>query len=241
MKNILMGVLMVAVIVTGWMALTPSEENVNGGSRQKGGQANGADGKGSLRHLFAGASASFQPSGSTTATVSPPPAITTTPEAALQAARNPSDWSSQPGAVDAQGYKLLNFGSSSPLVSGDFVEAFVETARKGQKFRLVPNQAGEYQRVYIAAGEEVAVKLQFTENKPGTKIAVASLDGGRLAGSKVSELLEVGNDRSIEFVFKGSNNEGIHRVKVLSPDGEVKLLDFWVGDENVLRVNEAAS
>lgn len=238
MKNILIGALVIATMITGWMALTPAPEKGNGGSRQK---ANGADGKGSLRHLFSEGSSSFQPGDSATATVSPPPAITTTPEAALQAARNPSDWSSQPGVVDAQGYKLLNFGAFSPLVSGDFVEAFVETARKGQKFRLVPNQAGEYQRVYIAAGEEVAVKLQFTDDKPGTKVAVASLDGGRLAGSKVSELMEIANDRSLEFVFKASTNEGMHRVKVLSPDGEVKLLDFWVGDENVLRVSKAAS
>lgn len=239
-KTIILGILALTVIGAGWWSLNSwVKPGTSGSSQTDAGQSKTA--AGGLDHSSSvKPSASFGANPAADGSVAPRPSITNTPEAALQASRNPSQWASQPGKVDDKGYKLMGYPNSQPLLNGQYVEAFVDTKATGQKFRLTPNQAGEYQRVYVKAQEEIKVKMQFADHKPGSKIAVAALDGGRLANGQSSDLLTLNDQRSVDFAFRPSLIEGIHRVKVLTQNGEVKTLDFWVGNEHILHARTSS-
>ncbi len=228
-KKLLTGALLVGVIVTGWFALRPELEK--SAELKKNGTEKSNGFTQDIQH--SPSSGSFAPAGKD-AIVAPLSSITASPEAAIQASREPSQWASQPGKIDDKGYKTLGFVNSQPLLSGQYAEAFVETKATGQKFRLTPNQAGEYQRVYVKPEESIAVKVTFANGKPGSKVAIASLDGGRLANGEFTDLITMDDQGSVDFAYRSSPIEGIHRVKVMSQNGEVKLLDFWVGNEHIL-------
>ena len=95
---------------------------------------------------------------------------------------------------------------------------------------LRPNQSGEFPRVYISAGQEVAVRLSFPENDPGTRLTAAVEDGGRLADGQHALALTLNAQRETDFRFTADTAPGQYRITVrLGPD--TKVVTLWVTAE----------
>lgn len=141
------------------------------------------------------------------------------------------------GQKDENGYEVIAWPGGKPHHEDEPVEAYVTVGSTGRKLRMDVNQLGEYPRVQIKAGDKLDVRLQFNRSAPGSAIALTAQDGGRFASSTASQQAVLDEARQASFSFEASTNEGIHRVTFLSPLGEVKTLDFWVGPLNVMRTS----
>lgn len=111
----------------------------------------------------------------------------------------------------------------------------MRVASTGKDVKLSPNQMGEYPRVYLQPGETSRVMLEFPRTAPNTPVAVTAQDGGAIADGKPSAAPVIDTAGHLAFDFTASENPGIHRVSFATPDGEAKLLDFWVGPELTIR------
>lgn len=140
------------------------------------------------------------------------------------------DWSSYVDEVPRGG---------RPHYEGEAVAAYVSVGyADNRRIRMLPNQAGEYSRVWMQKDRVAQVSLEFVETAPGTEVAVVAEDGGSFAVSpKVSSILRVDEQQRIYFDFYVSDNPGVHRVAVRTPDGSTKLLDFWAGDPPAIQAS----
>ncbi|MFN0076577.1 MAG: hypothetical protein ACKVY0_08890 [Prosthecobacter sp.] len=139
------------------------------------------------------------------------------------------------GQTDAQGFEVVAWPGGKPHYEGEPVVAQVTTGQGKRNLHLEVNQMGEYPRVQVAPQESVNIKLQFQTSKTGMPVALTAQDGGTLAGAKVSQRVVLDDQRSVFFDFAASANVGTHRVTIATPAGEVKTLDFWVGEPNTMR------
>lgn len=151
--------------------------------------------------------------------------------ASLQAIRLPVG----SGRFDAEGFEIVDWPAGKPHYEGEPVVAKVTTGKSGRKLHLEVNQMGEYPRVQVDAGEAVNVRMQFQRSPAEMPLALTAQDGGGLAGSKPSQSVRLASDRSATFEFTAGQNDGVHRVTVATPAGEVKTFDFWVGPLNIMR------
>jgi hypothetical protein len=138
------------------------------------------------------------------------------------------------GEIDGEGFDRVIWPAGKPLYEGEPVVAQVTTAGK-RKLHLEVNQLGEFPRVQVAPEEEVSVRLLFQSSKPGMPVALTAQDGGALVGEKMSQRVDLDAQRSASFAFTASANPGMHRISVVTAAGEVKTLDFWVGELNTMR------
>lgn len=138
------------------------------------------------------------------------------------------------GKRTESGFEIVNWPEGTPHYEGEYVAADV-TTQDGRKLRMSVNQLGEYPRVQVRAGELVQVRMQFQSSPPGMPIALTAQDGGTLAAGKPTQSVQLGEDRTASFEFTAGTNDGIHRISVTTPEGEVKNFDFWVGALNVMR------
>jgi hypothetical protein len=123
----------------------------------------------------------------------------------------------------AQGYP-----GSRPEAVGPATEALVSVAGGLRKFRLHPNQNGEFQRVYLPLGGGIEAKVKM-KRPAGEKVAVSVRDGGLLASGKNAELAQIGADGCVRLAFQTEGYQGIHRVTLTAENGETATLNLWAG------------
>jgi hypothetical protein len=113
--------------------------------------------------------------------------------------------------------------------------AVAKVQRVGKQYELTPNQVGGFQRIYVQPSEQIPVQVAYPEGNPGETVTIEAEDSGRVVGTKgwVS-LGRLDEQRALSFVFQVSDNLGTHRV-LLRRGRDVKVLDFWVGNELPLR------
>lgn len=120
-----------------------------------------------------------------------------------------------------------------PKAPGQRAVAMVQ--RVGKQYELTPNQVGAFQRIYVKPSEQIPVQVAYPEGKPGETVTIEAEDSGRVVGAKGWVSLEQLDEQSaLSFVFQVSENLGTHRV-LLRKGRDVKVLDFWVGNELPLR------
>lgn len=125
---------------------------------------------------------------------------------------------------------------NQPQFQGDPVLAYVNLptrkAGKHGRLELTPNDNGEFPRIFVEVGEEVEVRLIYPKADKNAKYAVSAQDGGLLDDGFPTGLVEQGKNQEMAFRFAPSENIGTHRVVVRSSDGNVNVLDFWVGPDH---------
>jgi len=82
----------------------------------------------------------------------------------------------------------------------------------GKTYNLTPNELGGFDRIFIAAGEEVKVTASYELGIPGEPLLVEAEDGGIIDGGGSASPKALDPDRGLSFVFKASTQDGIHRV-----------------------------
>jgi hypothetical protein len=111
------------------------------------------------------------------------------------------------------------------------VEAYVSVAALNRRMRMMPNQIGEYPRIWMGDAARAEVTLVFQDAAPGTPVVLAAQDGGKFTGhDKASVLTAVDQQQRVSFAFDVSSNPGVHRVTTRTPSGDVKMLEFWAGE-----------
>ncbi len=96
---------------------------------------------------------------------------------------------------------------------------------------LKPNAGGFYQRVSGAkTWSSVPFEIAYPAGKPGEPVVLTVLDGGRINGNKVVEVVKLNNDLKCVFSLKLNNNLGLFRVLAVKGLDE-KVAQIWVGPE----------
>ncbi len=134
------------------------------------------------------------------------------------------------------GYTVLDWPNGKPFVRGEEIIAYIERSATEEKYKSGPNQVGRYPRVFVDPQETVKVKLEFPTSPTDTPVAVWQEDGGKLLVSdevQNSVALKVDANHSVEFQFTATSNQGMHRVVFHTPGGQPRILNFWVGEDNV--------
>lgn len=138
------------------------------------------------------------------------------------------------GERTTEGFDIVKWPEGTPRYEGEWVTSDV-VMQDGRKLRLTVNQAGEFPRMQVQAGETAQIKMQFQTSPGGMPVALTAQDGGGFEKGKVSQSVQLADDRSVSFAFTAGQNDGVHRVSVTTPGGEVKNFDFWVGPLNIMR------
>jgi hypothetical protein len=100
-----------------------------------------------------------------------------------------------------------------------------------KSFELKPNAGGFYQRIPgVKTWSSVPFEIAYPTGKPGEPVVLTVLDGGRINGDKVVEVVKLNNDLKCVFNLKLNNNLGLFRVLVVKGYDE-KVVQVWVGDE----------
>jgi hypothetical protein len=131
---------------------------------------------------------------------------------------------------DESRFVMQGYPGSRPEAVGPATEALVSVAGGLRKFRLLPNQNGEFQRVYLPLGGGIEAKVKM-KRPAGEKVAVSVRDGGLLANGKNAELAQIGADGCVRLAFITEGYQGIHRVTLTAENGETATLDLWAGAE----------
>ncbi len=167
-----------------------------------------------------------------------------TPGQPHPAAANAAPSAATPIVRDAEGridpasvgeFAPLVFPGGPPDYEGEPVTAYVGVPSSGRKVALTVNQLGEFPRIDTAPSEKVEIRLVFATTAPGTPIAVAAQDGGKLHTGKLSAAQPLNAERQLAFAYTVSPNPGMHRVSVTTPAGELKTLEFWAGPPAALQ------
>jgi hypothetical protein len=142
-------------------------------------------------------------------------------------------------ADELASFEPVRYSEGQPHYAGEPVTAYVRVGSSGRQAALTVSQGGEYPQLLTEPGEEVQIRLAFTQTPPDSPIALTAQDGGRLlvklpdavspADPTLSTVGVLDAQRQLGFAFRVSNNPGIHRVTIGSPTGETKVLEFWAG------------
>jgi hypothetical protein len=131
-------------------------------------------------------------------------------------------------------FEPVAFPGGEPALDGEKVTAYIAVPSTGKKVALTANQLGEFPRIQANESEQVEILLAFSTTKPGSRVALAVQDGGKLHTGRLSGALPVDDARHLAFAFTVSPNPGMHRVSVTTQTGELKTLEFWAGPPSVL-------
>jgi len=123
----------------------------------------------------------------------------------------------------------ITYGENEPAQIGEPVEAFIETS--SERVRLIPNQAGNFPRVFVDEPELVRIRVAYPEASAGDRVAVTVLDGGELESGGLTGVREVTEGGLVAVDFTPSINPGTHRI-LLRRAGEERAVDIWVGPDN---------
>jgi hypothetical protein len=113
-----------------------------------------------------------------------------------------------------------------------FADASVHAGN--QNYLLTPNQLGNFERVNIAPKQKVAVDVSYPEGQAGDPVSVEVEDGGHLNQNQMAEVTALDGQDSIHFQFQPTDQAGIYRI-VLRSGADVKVVNFWVGQEPQIR------
>lgn len=125
----------------------------------------------------------------------------------------------QPGALTDPISKELAYYPGKPLIVS--VEVGVN-----QTPALVPNQIGEFPRVYVKPNQKVSIRLRFPEALPGAKAAVSVEDGGYVGDKKPASALVLDDNRESSFDFTAGADSGQYRV-VVRQGADTRILVLW--------------
>lgn len=104
----------------------------------------------------------------------------------------------------------------------------------GRSFALEPNQAGEFQRVYVGRNSKVSAEISYPGAGAGAPVFAEVLDGGRFADGAQAKRLTADARGKIGFDFQTDADFGTYRVLLRLGDDE-KTLDIWVGPPLAVR------
>ena len=138
-------------------------------------------------------------------------------------------------ARTARKYQTITFGDETPLYAGQAFEAFVEVG--GRYLRMMPNQAGNFPRVFVDKPEPVSIRVKMPDASVGDRVVVNVLDGGELVDGEARERYTVRlveEDRCVAVTLEPSANSGSHRV-LFRHFGQTCVADVWVGPDNEYR------
>ena len=168
--------------------------------------------------------------------VAPPAVSSSSPTTIQPAPAQPVKLTATPIAhEELDVFKPFVWPSGKPHYEGEPVTAYVRVGSSGEQSALTVSQGGEYPRVQIQPREKVQVRLKFGKLAPHTPVAFTAQDGGAFSDGKKGAMFLVDEMRELSFAFSASANEGTHRVTFATPQGETKVLDFWVGPFNETR------
>jgi hypothetical protein len=113
--------------------------------------------------------------------------------------------------------------------AGPKVYAEIETS--GTRFvNLRPNDAAMLPTLDVAANERLAVRLSFPEGTPGDRIFMELTDGGHFEDTAdMGQVLEVGADRTLSFVFFADGRGGNCGL-TFRQAGHSRVIPLWVGE-----------
>lgn len=119
--------------------------------------------------------------------------------------------------------------AAQPSQSGERATAAIDV--DGKRIEVAPNQIGNFQRVFVAPGAQVPIRVNYPEAEAGEVVNIEAEDGGLIAESKsVGHVAKLDAEKTLPFHFTVTEEPGIHRV-VLRKGADVKTLDLWVGPE----------
>ena len=124
--------------------------------------------------------------------------------------------------------------NAMPHTGKERIEATVTLGKRAHA--LGTGKQGVYQQLDMGPTMRARIELNFPEAKPGDKVAINVVDGGRImlqdADRRISPAKEsthiVGADRKVRFIFETGTGDGIFRV-MARRGRETRHLEFWVG------------
>lgn len=119
-------------------------------------------------------------------------------------------------------------GNQRVFYPGQFAKA--EVTAGGKSYALTPNQLGNFQRINVGPKEKVQVQVAYPQGAEGDPVAVVVEDGGHLNENQMSEVAALDKQQNVRFQFQTTGQSGIYRI-VLNNGADVKVLNFWVGQE----------
>lgn len=134
--------------------------------------------------------------------------------------------------------------NATPHPGKERIEAAVTLGKRTHS--LGTGRQGTYQQLDMGPLMRARIELHFPEAKPGDKVSLSIMDGGRIllqdADRRVhvppSHTYPVGTDNRIRFLFETGTGNGIYRV-MARRGRETRYLEFWVGPKPVLSTRPA--
>jgi len=134
------------------------------------------------------------------------------------------------GNVPKQPLSLV--GGKPVSYPGRFAEASVQVGDK--TYTLTPNQLGNFQRINLVAKQVVQVQVAYPQGSAGDAVSVEVEDGGHINDKQTSEVAALDDQNNVHFQFQPTDQAGIYRIALRS-GSDVKVLNFWVGQEPLVR------
>lgn len=142
--------------------------------------------------------------------------------------RIPLDRQSRPVA------EAIARANATPHPGKERIEAAVTLGRRTHA--LGKGRQGVYPQLDMGPQMRARIELHFPEAKPGDKVAIGVMDGGRIMLQDADRRVHpapgpthrVGADNRIRFIFETDASNGIYRVLVRR-GLESRQVEFWVG------------
>lgn len=124
--------------------------------------------------------------------------------------------------------------NAMPHPGKERIEASVTLGKRTHP--LQASNKGFFPELDMGPTMRARVELHFPEGRPGDKVIIAAMDGGRVmlqdADRRISPAKEtthvIGADRKVRFIFESGSGDGIFRV-MIRRGMEARFLPFWVG------------
>lgn len=122
--------------------------------------------------------------------------------------------------------------------AGQMVVASVKVGE--ESYKLTPNQVGGFQRVMVSPKQVIPVVVSYPEAKPGQQVVIQAMDGGTCVepgrppgiDHDLVRMVRLDEKKRANFAVQVSEDAGTHRY-VLMRGADQKVLDFWVGPQEV--------
>lgn len=117
---------------------------------------------------------------------------------------------------------------STPAPAGE--QTIATVTNDGAQRSLTPNEIGHFPRVYIKANQTVPVEVSYPDGQLGDPVVIQVEDGGALDNALAAKVDKLDSLKKIAFKFTANADLGVYRI-VLRKGADLRVLDFWVGDE----------
>ncbi len=97
------------------------------------------------------------------------------------------------------------------------------------------NSSGHFSRIgSVQPHQKVPVQIAYPDGHAGDRIAVVAADGGVFDNDQSVLLARLDNRKMPDFRFRVAAEPGLYRV-FLRKGNDVKVLQFWVGKDPVMK------